>query len=145
MQSAQLENCRTCGRLFLKEHTDYCLDCYKEIELEYDRVIEFLKSDQNRDATVEKVSKSTNVSIKRITSFIQDGRIYAEDFPNLGYSCAYCGKLIKKQILCNGCFENLSSDIDQSLKQEEFVHQILRNQQTVFKESQYWRLKKEKI
>lgn len=144
MLSAKLDNCKVCGRLFLKDHIDCCLDCYQEMELEFDQVTTFLKNERNRDATVEKVSKCTNVSIKRITNFILDGRIYAEDFPNLGYPCAYCGKLIKKQILCSNCFENLSRDIVQSLSKEEFVDTILRKQQEHFTESQYWRLKKEK-
>lgn len=144
MQLAQLDNCRICGRLFLKDHTDYCLDCYKEIEQQFKRVVAFLKIELNRDATIEKVSESTEVSVKRIINFIRDGRIYAEDFPNLGYPCAYCGKLIKKQILCNNCFDNLSSDIDQTLKREELVNQILNKQQLHFNEEQYWRLKQDK-
>jgi flagellar operon protein (TIGR03826 family) len=144
MLSAKLDNCKICGRLFLKDQIDCCLDCYQEMELEFDRVTKFLKSEQNRDATVEKVSKCTNVSIKHITNFILDGRIYAEDFPNLGYPCAYCGKLIKKQLLCNSCFENLSRDIVQSLRKDEYVNQILQKQKEHFNESQYWRLKKEK-
>lgn len=144
MQLHQLDNCTICGRLFLKDHTDYCLDCYKEIEQEFDRVNKYLKSEQNREATVETISESTNVSIKRITNFIRDGRIYADDFPNLFYPCAYCSTQIKKQVLCSSCFEKLSSDIDQSLKKEEFVNQILSKQQTLFRESKYWRLKQEK-
>lgn len=128
----QLDNCRICGRLFLKDHTAYCLDCYKEIEQEFDRVIKFLKIEQNREATVEKVSESTDVSIKRIINFIRDGRIYAEDFPNLFYPCAYCGKQIKKEVLCNSCFNELSSDIDKSLKKEGLVNQILSKQKSLF-------------
>jgi hypothetical protein len=116
------------------------LDCFKEIEREFDQVRRFLKNEQNRDATVETVSKCTDVSIKRITHFIRDGRIYGEDFPNLGYPCAYCGKLIKKQFLCNSCFEDLSFDIAQSIRKEE----LNGNQQIPFKESQYWRVKQEK-
>lgn len=144
MHSAKLDNCRICGRLFLKDHTDYCLDCYQEIEQEFNIVSKFIKSEENRDATIEKVSESTDVSIKRITDFIRDGRIYAVDFPNLAYPCAYCGKLIKKQVLCNSCFESLASDIDQTFKKEEQVNQILSKQQSHFKEAQYWRLKKDK-
>lgn len=144
MPLPELDNCKICRRLFLKDHTDYCLNCYKEIEQEFDRVIKFLKREQNREATVERVSESTDVSVKRIINFIRDGRIYAADFPNLYYQCAYCGKPIKKEILCNSCFEELSSDIDKSLKKEELVNQILNKQASHFKETQYWRLKQEK-
>ena len=144
MMWAQIENCRVCGRLFLKDHSDYCLDCYKEIEIEFNRVVEFLKNENNHDATIEEVSANTDVQIKRITYFIREGRIFADDFPNLGYGCAYCGKLIKKQVLCNNCFEQLSSDIDRTLKKDELEQEILFNQRSNIKESQYWRLKRDK-
>jgi flagellar operon protein (TIGR03826 family) len=144
MQLPELDNCRICGRLFLKDHTDYCLDCYKKIEQEFDRVVKFLKIESNRNATVEIVSENTKVSVKRINSFIREGRIYADDFPNLGYPCAYCGTLIKKQVLCNSCFENLSADIDHSLKTDALVNQILSKQRSHFIESKYWRLRQDK-
>jgi flagellar operon protein (TIGR03826 family) len=140
MQSAQLDNCLYCGRLFVKEHSDCCLDCFKEIEIEFHVVSRFLKDEKNRAATVDWVSKCTDVPVKRIINFIRDGRIYAEDFPNLGYPCTYCGTLIKKQILCYSCFEGLSLEIEYSITKDG----VGGNRQTAYQESQYWRLKQEK-
>ncbi|WP_053360848.1 hypothetical protein [Bacillus sp. FJAT-27251] len=140
MQSAQLDNCLYCGRLYVKEHSDCCLDCFKEMEQQLLRVTEFLAKDKNRDVTVAMISESTEVSVKRIAGFIRDGRIYAEDFPNLGYPCAYCGTLIKKQILCHSCFEGLALEIEHSITKDG----VGGNRQTAYRESQYWRLKQEK-
>lgn len=118
MRFERLDNCKICGRLFVKEHTDICLDCYHEIEREFNRVEDFLKIEQNRLATLEIVSEQTNVSKKRIANFIRDGRIYADDFPQLGYPCKSCGTLIKRQVLCNDCYEQLVTEIKKSLHKE---------------------------
>lgn len=100
------------------EHREYCTDCYREMELEYKRVTDFLKSAHNQQATLEMVSDGTDVSAKRIIEFIREGRIYMEDFPNLGYPCAHCGKLIQRQVLCNDCYQQLTHDINKTLNKE---------------------------
>lgn len=110
MNSDRLNNCRICGRLFLQYHSDYCLDCFNKIEQEYKYVANFL-SEQNRYATIEEVSEQTGVSLKRIANFIRDGRIFAEAYENLGYPCAHCGKVIKRQLLCKVCYDQFIYEI----------------------------------
>jgi len=140
----RLDNCRICGRLFLKDHTDYCLDCYKEVEQEFKLVVEFLINEQNRYATIEQVSESTDVSLKQIAEFMRDGRIYSEDYPNLGYPCSHCGKVIKRQVLCNDCFDQFSSEVNTTLKRDKLMDEIARKEPVSSSESQYWRLKRNK-
>jgi hypothetical protein len=111
MQSGRLENCIICGRLFLKDHSDSCLNCYLDIEQDFKCVADFLEIEQNRYATIEEVSESTKVSVKQITEFLRDGLIFSEDYPNLGYGCAHCDKLIKRQLLCNACFNQFSTEV----------------------------------
>ncbi|MBW9235521.1 hypothetical protein JQK62_25675, partial [Leptospira santarosai] len=91
------------------------------------------------------------VSVKQVADFIRDGRIYAEDYPNLGYRCSHCDKLIKRQLLCDECFQQFSSEINQTLKRENLVDEIRntqnkhnkQNQQsTKVNTAQYWQLKK---
>ena len=115
MISDQLDNCRLCGTLYLKNYADYCIDCSKEVEEQYNRIAEYLKNERNRNVTLEDVSASTGVSLTQLADFIRDGRIYAGDFPNLGYPCAHCSKLIKKQLLCVDCFERFSTDLNKTL------------------------------
>ncbi|MGB3259868.1 flagellar protein [Paenisporosarcina sp.] len=124
MQSGQLTNCIRCGRLFLKDHSDSCLDCYLEIEHDFKCVAEFLEIDQNRYATIEQVSEGTNVSVKQISEFLRDGLIFSEDYPNLGYGCSHCGKLIKRQLLCNECFVQFSTDVSRTLTKEKLLEEI---------------------
>ncbi|MEK6268260.1 MAG: flagellar protein [Planococcus sp. (in: firmicutes)] len=116
MGANQLDNCRFCGILFLKDYTDYCIDCFKEIENDFNAINDFLKDSSNHDADIYEISRATNISVRQITDFIRNGRIYAEDFPNLGYPCQHCGQLIKRQMLCHNCFDSFSTEIERTLK-----------------------------
>ena len=142
MKLDQLDNCRQCGSLYLKNYADYCIDCSKEVEEKFNRISEYLKNEQNRNVTLEDVSASTDVSLKQVSDFIRDGRIYAVDFPNLGYPCAHCSKLIKKQILCVDCYEQFSVDLDQTLKRGKLDNEIRNAQSSRSRDSKYWRVKK---
>ena len=142
MKSDQLDNCRQCGSLYLKNYADYCIDCSKEVEEKYNRIAKYLKNEHNHNVTLEDVSASTGVSLKQVTDFIRDGRIYAADFPNLGYPCAHCSRLIKKQILCIDCFDRFSMDLNQTLKRDNFENEIRSAQYSRSRESKYWRVKK---
>ena len=142
MNVDQLDNCRLCGNIYLKNFTDYCPACSLEVEEEYKSVAEYLKNELNSFVTLEEVSKETGVSVKRITDFIRDGRIYAEDHPNLGYPCAHCPKLIKKQLLCKDCFDRFSSDLDHTLKRKSLENERKQHMYASSKESKYWRVKK---
>jgi flagellar operon protein (TIGR03826 family) len=146
MQTDRLDNCSRCGRLFLKDHSDCCLDCFQKTEQEFKGVADFLKGPHNRYATIEDVSKFTGVSVKRIADFIRDGRVYAEDYPNLGYECAHCGKLIKRQVLCNDCYTQFSDDVNKALKREQLTERVSSAQTAGSTErtAQYWKLRKDK-
>jgi flagellar operon protein (TIGR03826 family) len=138
MKVDDLDNCRLCGRLYLKNYTDYCIDCCKEVEEKFNIITGYLNNERNRKVTLEQASTNTGVSVKQIENFIRDGRIYAEDYPNLGYPCAHCSKLIKKQLLCVDCFDRFSMDLktltkDKDTESEQFMRRG---------ETKYWRLKK---
>lgn len=141
MHSNQLENCVLCGRLYLKSYTDFCLDCYKEIEADFKKVNAFIKDEANREATLEELSEATEVSEKRIADFIRDGRIYGEDFPNLGYPCAHCGTVIKRQVLCDSCYDQFSEEVNRTLKRDQLADEIRKPQQRAGK---YWQVKQDK-
>jgi flagellar operon protein (TIGR03826 family) len=140
MESNRLKNCTICGRLFLQVHTDHCLECYKKIERDFELANEFLKNEENRFATIDEVKKATGVSIKRLTEFIRDGRIFAGDYPNLGYPCTRCGKMIKRQLLCNSCFDEFATDVNRVLKSEKIADSMVTKQQPRYSQG-YWHVK----
>ena len=140
MQSDRLANCTICGKLFLKDHTDYCLNCYKEMEREFKLIADFLKVEENRLASIEEISAFTDVAEKRIADFIRDGRIYVEDYPNLGYGCAHCGTLIKRQMLCTSCFEEFTSEVNKTLKAEKLLENLNRAEEPS-QTARYWKMR----
>ncbi|WP_394121080.1 flagellar protein [Planococcus donghaensis] len=141
MRANQLDNCRICGTLFLKDYTDYCLDCYKKIEQDFKVVNDFLKIEANRFANIQEVSRSTEISVRQIADFIRDGRIYADDFANLGYPCKHCGKVIKRQILCDDCYKDFSAEIDATMKNDKFLEETGRKRVRPKVNAQYWKIR----
>ncbi|MCF6093411.1 flagellar protein [Microaerobacter geothermalis] len=110
MGLGQLANCPQCGKLFVKTIHDICPDCYKEIEEDYEKCVAYLKKKENRTANIYELSDGTGVSVSRITRFIREGRISVLGFPNLGYPCESCGKIIRKGHLCDDCANRLKKE-----------------------------------
>lgn len=135
MTSHQLENCRNCGRVYFNGYRNYCIDCHEKIERQFKIVVDFLRKDQNWNTTMESLADSTGVPMKRIQEFIRDGRIFAEDYPHLTYPCSKCGKPIKHQMLCDQCFEQLSTEINNAMGNRQGKSKYDDNQE------RYWRIK----
>ena len=144
VQANRLDNCTICGKLYLKNFTDHCLDCYKEIEEDFKLVEAFLRSEEHRFATLADLSEATEVPAKRITLFIREGRIYGEDFPNLGYPCAHCGEAIKRQLLCTSCYDTFSAEIHKTLKQEQLLEELASDKKPNSGAAKYWQMKQGK-
>ncbi|RAK19922.1 flagellar operon protein (TIGR03826 family) [Anoxybacillus vitaminiphilus] len=122
---AELINCPRCGRLFIKNRfRDVCEQCYREEEQLFEKVYQFLRKRENRTATMAQVVKETGVSERLIVKWIKAGRIKLVHFPNLGYPCEKCGKMIREGRICKEC----NMDLQKQLKQLEQEQQRLRQQ-----------------
>ncbi|GGJ64115.1 flagellar operon protein (TIGR03826 family) [Anoxybacillus voinovskiensis] len=116
---AQLDNCPKCGRLFVKnQFRDICEVCYKEEEKLFEKVYNFLRKRENRTATLAQVVAATEVDETLIIKWIKKGRIQLLQFPNLGYPCDKCGKLIREGRLCLECNQGLQQQL-QKLEEEK--------------------------
>lgn len=144
VQANRLDNCTICGKLYLKTFTDHCLECYKEIEEDFKLVEAFLRAEEHRFTTLDDLSDATEVSAKRISGFIREGRIYGEDFPNLGYPCAHCGDAIKRQLLCTSCYDTFSAEINKTLKQEKLLEELTSEKKPSSGAAKYWQIKQGK-
>jgi flagellar operon protein (TIGR03826 family) len=128
---AELMNCPKCGRLFVKsQFRDVCEQCYREEEALFEKVYQFLRKRENRTATMAQVVKETGVSERLITKWIKAGRLKLVQFPNLGYPCEKCGKMIREGRICKEC----NIDLQKQLKQLEQEQQRLRqrNKETYY-------------
>ncbi|WP_243290283.1 TIGR03826 family flagellar region protein [Bacillus sp. FJAT-47783] len=116
----ELANCLKCNALFLKtKFRDVCEACYKKEENDYETVYNFLKRRENRRATLLEVVESTGVSEDLLLKFIRQRRLQLANFPNLGYPCEKCGKVIQEGKLCVTCTKELRTEIEKLQKYDE--------------------------
>lgn len=107
-----LLNCPTCGKIYLNHSVrDVCDECYRKEEADYDRVYRFLRKRENRAATIETIAQTTGVEENLLYKWVRKGRLHAAQFPNLGYPCDRCGKLIKEGKLCESCRAGLKEEL----------------------------------
>ncbi|MDN3956542.1 TIGR03826 family flagellar region protein [Sporolactobacillus laevolacticus] len=107
----ELENCKSCGRLFVRVSSPYCPDCLKKQNEMYETVYRYIRKQENRQSTVTEVHEATGVEINLIYQWIREGRLQTAVFPNLGYPCKSCGKMIQTGTLCDNCRHQLEHDI----------------------------------
>ncbi|MCI1858728.1 MAG: hypothetical protein LKI80_11280 [Sporolactobacillus sp.] len=115
---AELANCRNCGRLFVRTSSPYCPDCLREQNKKFDRVYNFIRRREHRKATVAEVHEATDVETDLIYEWVREGRLTTTAFPNLGYPCKSCGKLITRGTLCDDCRRKLERDIATERKEQ---------------------------
>jgi flagellar operon protein (TIGR03826 family) len=121
MGMGELSNCPKCHTLFVKtQFQTVCDGCYKKEEADYETVYTFLRKRENRQAQIHEVVEHTGVKEELILKFIRNSRIQLSNFPNLGYLCEQCGKMIREDRLCNECKRKIQKQLHQ-MKQEEMI------------------------
>jgi flagellar operon protein (TIGR03826 family) len=120
--SLNMANCQRCGRVFIKGFNDVCPNCIKEIDMQYEKCVKYLR--ENKGCTINELSEVTEVSIKQITKFVKEGRISIVNAPNMTYPCEVCGTLIRDNTICDSCRSKLAKDVrnnseDEARRQEQ--------------------------
>ncbi|KPB05653.1 TIGR03826 family flagellar region protein [Bacillus sp. CHD6a] len=117
---SQLDNCPSCGQIYVKNaFREVCETCYKEEEAKYQTVYKYIRQRENRTASMEQVVEGTGVEEYLIIKFIRKGRIQLVHFPNLGYPCDRCGRIIREDKLCQGCKKDIHGQLSQLEREEE--------------------------
>jgi len=125
-------NCPNCGTLFVKsKFRDVCEACYKEEEKKFDEVYQFIRKRSNRTATIAQVVEATDVEEDLILKFIKTGRLRISQFPNLGYSCEQCGKLIRDGRICEACTNKLRTELKNFEKEEQREREMTEQEKKV--------------
>ncbi|MCJ7843303.1 hypothetical protein MUB24_20980 [Lederbergia sp. NSJ-179] len=115
-----LLNCPTCGKIYVNHSVrDVCDECYRKEEAAYDKVYRFLRKRENRAATIETVAKATEVQEDLLYKWVRRGRLHTALFPNLGYPCDRCGKIITEGKLCEECSTGLKDELSIFEKEKE--------------------------
>jgi len=108
---SQMINCKKCGKLFNSTgFSDKCIDCYKEDEMTFDKIREYVK--EHPGAKVFEVSTCLDISIKRIKQYLREGRLEIVEKNNHFLGCEKCGKPIQSGRYCDDCYKQaLNSDM----------------------------------
>lgn len=128
-----LSNCPECGEIYIKsKFREVCEKCWKAEEAAYDTVYKFMRKRENRAATMLQVVEATGVSEALILKFIKNGKLQITQFPNLGYPCDKCGKIIRTGKLCEGCASEILEDLKNHEREEEFKQKMNSHKATYF-------------
>lgn len=128
-----LSNCPECGEIYIKsKFRDVCEKCWREEEAAYDTVYKFMRKRENRAATMLQVVEATGVTEALILKFIKNGKLQITQFPNLGYPCDKCGKIIRTGKLCEGCASEIMNDLKNFERDEEFKQKVNSHKGTYF-------------
>lgn len=129
----EIINCPNCNELFLKSKVrDICQKCWKKEEEDYDTVYKFIRKKENRTATINQVVEQTGVQEETILKFIKKGRLLVTQFPNLGYPCDKCGRMIQKGKLCDECSSELKKALETFQKEEQRKNDLLQQQRRTY-------------
>lgn len=122
---SQLDNCPNCGQIYVQNaFREVCEACYKEEEVQYQTVYKFIRQRENRMASLDQVVDGTGVAESLILKFIRKGRIQLAHFPNLGYPCDRCGRMIREDKLCASCKKDIHGQLSQLDREEERQRKI---------------------
>ncbi|CAH1215869.1 hypothetical protein PAECIP111891_04328 [Paenibacillus allorhizoplanae] len=109
-------NCSRCGKIFVKGFAEFCPNCMKDLELQYEKCLKFLR--ENKGVNINELSDATGVAVKQITKFIREGRISIVHAPNMSYPCEVCGTLIRENTICEPCRMKLVKDVRNNSEDE---------------------------
>ncbi|MFT8872902.1 MAG: TIGR03826 family flagellar region protein [Sporolactobacillus sp.] len=122
---AELANCKDCGKLFVRMASPYCPQCLEKQERQFDTVYQYIVAKKHRMAAVPEVHEATKVPVELIYQWIREGRLKTSLFPNLGYPCRSCGKLITSGTLCDDCQRQMTDDIRRSEAEQDVLKRTL--------------------
>ncbi|MGI6084083.1 MAG: flagellar operon protein YvyF [Acetivibrionales bacterium] len=106
----EVKNCRRCRRIFM--HTtgpQICDACKKIEEEEFERVRLFVRDFPG--ATIQEVSRETQVPIQLIYRFLKEGRLEVSESSPIALLCENCGVRIKSGRFCITCSKRLANDM----------------------------------
>jgi ribosomal protein L32 len=103
-----LSNCRECGKLYMENSFNLCVDCLRLQEAEEMKVVTYLR-DVVDHASVAEIHEATGVKQRVIMKMIQQGRIVGGAV--IFYPCESCGAQIQQGRLCADCSQNILSQM----------------------------------
>ena len=106
----EVRNCHRCKKIFMYVTGPQICDACKKIEeQEFERVRTFVRDFPG--ATIQEVSRETEVSANLIYRFLKEGRLEVAESSPIALQCENCGVRIKSGRFCVSCSKKLASDM----------------------------------
>lgn len=106
----EVKNCRRCRRIFMYSTGPQICDACKKLEdEEFEKVRVFVRDFPG--ATVQEVSRETQVPTHLIYRFLKEGRLEVSESSPIALQCENCGTRIKSGRFCVTCSKRLANDM----------------------------------
>lgn len=106
----QTLSCKICGKLFnYMGGMKLCQACTNKMEDKFHEVKEYIY--ENKNATMQDVSKACEVPTQQIQRWIRDERLAFSDDSPLCIQCESCGANIKTGRYCSNCKKKLEDGL----------------------------------
>ena len=112
-----IRNCVNCGNMFQYVGNRLCPNCIKKLDDDLQKVKAFI--DENKGATVAKVSEECDVSVKQIRRWIKEERLMFAPGVDTGLVCSQCGIPIESGTVCKNCKAQLAGGFEASLHKND--------------------------
>jgi len=113
-----VDHCKRCGNVFQVFHSKFCADCQTFIRTEVERCSAYLKS--HSDCTLDELSEAVEVSRNKLIYYINEGKLYVYDYPNLHYHCHFCETEIQRGYLCTPCAARFKLEVNDLYMKEGY-------------------------
>ncbi|MCX7774182.1 MAG: flagellar operon protein YvyF [Clostridia bacterium] len=106
----EVRNCKRCKRIFMfTTGPQICEACKKLEEDDFEKVRLFVRDFPG--ATIQEVSRETEVPTQLIYRFLKDGRLEVTEASPISLQCENCGSRIKSGRFCVTCSKKLATDM----------------------------------
>lgn len=106
----EVKNCRRCSRIFMYSTGPQICDACKKLEDEdFEKVRVFVRDFPG--ASVQEVSRETEVPTHLIYRFLKEGRLEVAESSPIALQCENCGNRIKSGRFCISCSKRLANEM----------------------------------
>lgn len=114
-----VQNCRSCGRLFNYYSGDMlCPTCLQKLDEKFLEVKEYIYN--HPGAGIQEVANENDISMSQIKKWVRQERLEFTKDSAVGIDCESCGASITTGRFCKKCKNRLAQEINSLYKKDAF-------------------------
>lgn len=88
-QAMSVDNCKRCNRVFRKQLSPYCADCYQNHMLQFDKIYHYLQKFPNQMVHIHDIAGACDIHFREVEQIFFSGRLGLAGNQIL-YNCQMC-------------------------------------------------------